>query len=270
MRGIVVLMTRLLSNPQFLAVYSGVLTIVFVVTVAFATAHGAFSPRAVSAAGQSGLRDADFDQITVHRINIVEPNDAPRLILSDKAEFPGSLYHGKEIARPERTDSAGMLFMNDEGTENGGLLIGGYKAKDGTVHSWGHLSFDEYEQDQTLAIDSQQDGPDREARYQISDNGGGLLTPQAMDAFENARKLPAATPQEQAARRQALDSVISTYGLRGYSRADLGRDRDKSVALRLKDTSGRDRIILRVASDGTPSMEFLDQSGHVAHRWPEK
>jgi hypothetical protein len=251
-------MSRLLSNPKFLAVYSGILTIVFALTVILGVTRGAFS------------RDADFDQITVHRINIVEPGGTPRLILSDKAEFPGSFYRGKEMNRPDRKDSAGMLFINDEGTENGGLLIGGYKGKEGKAHSWGHLSFDEYEQDQTLALDTMQDGDDRQAYYAISDNGAGLLTPEAMDAFESARKLPADTPQERTARRQALDSVIAKYGLRGYPRADLGREPDKSVALRLKDAAGHDRIILRVAPDGSPSMEFLDAAGHVNHRWPEK
>ncbi len=257
-------MKSLISNPNFLAIYSGVLTVVFGIE------RGAFSERAVSAAGQGSLRDADFDQITVHRINIIEPNGTPRLIVSDKAEFPGSLYHGKEITRPDRIDSAGMLFINDEGTENGGPLIGGYKTKDGTARSWGHLSFDEYEQDQTLALDTQQDGADREANYRISDNGTGLLTPEAMDAFENARRLPANTPQERIVRQQARAAVIAKNGLSGYLRADLGRDRDKSVALRLKDTSGHDRIVLRVAPDGAPSMEFLDAAGSITHRWPEK
>lgn len=263
-------MTSLLSNPKFLAIYSGVLTVAFVITVVFAAAHGAFSLRAVSAAGQDTLHNADFDQISVHRIDIVEPNGVPRLILSDKAEFPGSFYHGKEIARPGRTDSAGMLFINDEGTENGGLLIGGYRGKDGAAHSWGHLSFDEYEQDQTLALDTMQDGPSREADYQISDNGDGLLTPDATDAFENARKLPANTPQERIARQQAREAVIAKYGVNLYPRAVLGRYRDKSVALRLKDISGHDRIMLSVAPDGTPSMQFLDASGRVTHMWPEK
>src|SRR5215472_5113768 len=47
----------------------------------------------------------------------------------------------KEMPRPDRNDSAGMLFMNDEGTENGGMLFGGYQSSDGKFHSWGHLSF---------------------------------------------------------------------------------------------------------------------------------
>jgi hypothetical protein len=44
----------------------------------------------------------------------------------------------------------------------------------------------------------------------------------------------------------------------------LGRADDKSAVLQLKDTEGRNRIILKVAADGTPSMQFLDADGHVA------
>jgi hypothetical protein len=38
------------------------------------------------------------------------------------------------------------------------MLFGGYKSKDGAFHSFGHLSFDEYEQDQTLSLDSGRPG----------------------------------------------------------------------------------------------------------------
>lgn len=215
-------------------------------------------------------RRGDFDQITVHRINIVEPDGVPRLILSDKGEFPGSFYHGQEIARPDRADSAGMLFMNDEGTENGGLLIGGYRGKDGSAHSWGHLSFDGYEQDQTLAIESEQNGADRDVHYRINDSGPGSITPEAMNAFENVRKLPTNTAEERIAKEKAQTDVVAKYGLRGYSRADLSRNSDHSVALRLKDNVGHDRIVLRVAPDGRPSVEFFDDSGHAVRPWAEK
>ena len=109
----------------------------------------------VSASDKQNSQPSSFDQITVRRINVVEPDGTPRMIISNKAEFAGEFYHGKEISRPDRRDSAGMLFLNDQGTENGGMLFGGYKSKDGAAHSFGHLSFDEYEQDQTLSLDTE-------------------------------------------------------------------------------------------------------------------
>ncbi len=118
---------RLFSNPRFLAIYSGLLTVAFALTVALGLSRGDFSLHRVAAA-ETPARAADYDrlnvdQLTVHRINIVEPDGTPRLIISDKAEFPGEFFKGKESARPDRAEVAGMLFMNDEGTENGGLIF---------------------------------------------------------------------------------------------------------------------------------------------------
>jgi hypothetical protein len=42
------------------------------------------------------------------------------------------------------------------------------------------------------------------------------------------------------------------------------------VALILKDPEGRDRIVLRVGTHGTPSLQFLDASGKVVNEMPEK
>lgn len=249
---------------RFLSIYSGALTVIFVVTVCFAIQRGDFALSPVSAADQKSLQNADFDQITVHRINIVEPDGTPRLIISDKAEYPGAFYHSKEIARPDRRDSAGMLFINDEGTENGGLLIGGYKDKDGSLHSFGHLSFDEFEQDQTLSLDTYQDGQERASSYQINDNNSTLLTPEVYSKYQQVKAMP-----DGAEKQRAIAALTAKYPIRLHPRAAIERDPDKSAALRLRDPEGRTRILLRVAADGTPSMQFIDASGAVTHQWPE-
>jgi hypothetical protein len=255
------MMVKLLSDPRFLAVYSGILTITFLVTVAVALSHGDLESRGVFAA--EGQR-ADFDQITVRRINVVEPDGTPRLILAGKGEFPGELFKGKEIAREDRSDSAGMLFMNDEGTENGGLIFGGHQSADGKPHSFGHLSFDEYEEGQTLSLDTSQQGEDRFTAYQINDAESGLETPDVLEAFRKVRAMP-----EGPERQKARATIIAKYNVRLTARAGLERLDDKSVAVRLRDPGGNTRILLRVAGDGTPTMQFLDAAGKITHQWPE-
>ena len=84
-------------------------------------------------------------------------------MISDKPKFPGSFFQGKEISRPDR-QTTGLLFLNDEGTEMGGLIFDGAKGKDGQVRSNGHLSFDQYDQDQISAVDAGQDGSDKRTR----------------------------------------------------------------------------------------------------------
>jgi hypothetical protein len=256
---------RLISHPGFLMVYSGVLTVVFAATVGLGIRNGALRVRPVEA--QESARNATFDEITVQRINVVEPDGTTRLVIADKGKFPGTFFKGKEGSRADRAGEAGMLFMNDEGTENGGLIFGGYQGTDGVAHSWGHLSFDEYEQDQTMSVDTGQDGADHHAAIQISDNGSARITPEVLAAFEEAKTMPVDTAEHVAARKKALAELVVKYPIVLHPRAYLGRDEDKGASLRLADAQGKNRIILKVGEDGTPEMEFLDASGKVMSRW---
>jgi hypothetical protein len=84
-----------------------------------------------------------FDEVTVQRINVVEPDGTLRMVISNHARLPGIIVHGKEkaFARPQ----AGMLFYDDEGSENGGLIFGGHRnAKGEIVDAGGSLSFDRF------------------------------------------------------------------------------------------------------------------------------
>src|ERR1700723_1000637 len=129
---------KILSDPRFLVIYSTIVTIAFAVTLLCGFAS----------------RNARFDVLTVHRIDFVEPDGTPRLIISNRESFPGAYMRGKEYPRPDRREAAGMIFNNDEGSEMGGLIFGGLKMKDGTIQNHGHLSFDQYEQDQIFAIEA--------------------------------------------------------------------------------------------------------------------
>jgi hypothetical protein len=251
---------RLSSPTRFLAVYSGVLTVAFAFTVIYAL-NGMI---AAKAADSKSARNQNFDQITVRRIILVEPDGTPRLVIAGKANFPGAYFKGKEIKRTDRAGYAGMIFLDDEGTENGGLIFGGRKSSDGVIHSFGHLSFDEYESNQSLSLDTSQQGENTLTSYTINDNEGGLRTPEVLDALEKARQMP------EGPERQKAIADIAKYHIGLTQRANLTRNSDKSVALQLRDTEGRPRIQLRVAPDGTPSMQFLDASGKILQQWPTK
>jgi len=42
---------------------------------------------------------------------------------------------------------------------------------------------------------------------------------------------------------------------------------DKSATLQLKDVEGHNRLILRVAPSGEPSIQMLDAEEHVVKEW---
>src|SRR5262249_45225146 len=163
-----------LSNPRFLAIYSGIVSIAFVATLLY---------------GASKPRNQNFDRITVHRMDVVEPDGTVRLTISNRADFPGAWRHKKEYARPDRRDAAGMLFMSEEGTELGGLIWGANQSADGNIQNHAHLSFDQYEENQIFAIDAGQEGRNKFSQVTVIDQGDYPVE-EKRKAFQEIEKLP--------------------------------------------------------------------------------
>lgn len=238
-------MKKFLGSQRFLAIYSGVLTAVFAITIL---------------GGFAAEKDkTDFKEITVQRLNIVEPDGTMRMVISDKALFPGIVIKGKEHPHPDRK-TAGMLFFNEEGTEDGGLIFGGEKDKNGKVSSHGHLSFDAYEQDQVFSIDAQQEGDQHGSSLTMVDRPDYPIDI-LVALTDRIKDLP--TDQKNAEIAKFIQSHPAPH-----ARLFLGRSADKSVALKLKDVDGHDRIVVEVGADGSPAMKFLDEAGKVVNQFP--
>ena len=195
-----------------------------------------------------------LDELDVHRINVREPDGTLRLVISDAATAPGIYIKGKEYPHPDRK-AAGMIFYNDEGTENGGLIFGGEKDKDGTKESHGHLSFDAYEQDQTMALDSNQEKDGRYTKLQFNDYPDYSILDE-IRLMDSIKHLPA--DQQQA----RMKTFFAEHG-GPTRRMVLGRNTDGSVQLAMDDLQGHPRIVLKVAKDGSPSLQMLDANGQV-------
>jgi len=232
------------TSHRFLAIYSAILTAVFALTVLTAATK---------------TRKGSFDELDVQRINVVEPDGTLRMVISDKTRFPGIILKGKEYPHPNRR-TAGMLFFDDEGTENGGLTFGGGKDKDGKTSSAGHLSFDRYHQDQVFAIDAAENGRDRSSTLVVSDRPDWPIDDLVL-LLTRIKDLPAD-------QQKAELSTFQASHERSQPRLYLGRSGDRSVSLKLKDPQGRDRIVIEVAPDGSPSLRMLDQNGKVIGKLP--
>ncbi len=63
-------------------------------------------------------RNTKFTEIDVERINIVEPNGHYRMVLSNRPRSIGPIAYGKPFGYPGG-GRPGIIFFNDEGTENG-------------------------------------------------------------------------------------------------------------------------------------------------------
>lgn len=229
-----------LSNPRFLAVYSGLLTLAFVAAVVF---------------GAMTLRNRTFGTISARRINIVEPDGTVRLTISNRSDFPGAWNRGKEYPRPDRREAAGMLFMSEEGTEQGGLIWGAGQLPDGSIQNHVHLSFDQYEENQVFAIDAGQEGKDKFSRITMVDQGTYAIE-EKRKANEAIEKLPS---NEQDA---AWEKFFATHRS-DVKRIELGRSPDGSVGLEMRDSNGKVRMLLSVRPNGEPILQFLSENGRV-------
>jgi hypothetical protein len=119
--------------------------------------------------GAAPFRTKTFDEIQVHRIDVVEPDGTLRMVISNHARLPGVIVKGKEQPPLDRPQ-AGMIFYNDEGSENGGLIFGGRKNEKGeVVDSGGSLSFDKYGADQIVQLAGVDDNKDRFAGLAVND-----------------------------------------------------------------------------------------------------
>jgi hypothetical protein len=207
--------------------------------------------------GQAGAerKVTEFAEIDVQRINIREPDGTLRMTISSAATAPGLIFKGKEHPFPNR-QAAGILFFNDEGSENGGLLFGGAK-KGQNVSSGGHLSFDQYEQDQVISLDQTEEHGRRRASLTFFERPA---TPIPLELIDNLNS-PEGSAEFEAMRKA---------GAFGYPRLFIGKNEERESTVILRDAKGLARLRLTVTPAGAASIEFLDESGRVVRRIADK
>lgn len=196
--------------------------------------------------------NADFDTINVHRINVVEPDGTVRMVISDHARFPGLILHGKEYPHPR--PQAGMLFFNDEGTEQGGLVFAGQKTRDG-YSSGLSLTFDRYEQDQQLQLIGLDENGHAFAGMRVNDVPHRPIL-EDLQEFAKMKAMPDAE-------RKALMDKRRKENYYGAQRFYAGKSASGNSVVLLRDANGKARLSMMVTPAGKASIEFLDADGKV-------
>lgn len=203
--------------------------------------------------------NAQFDQLTVHRLNVVEPNGDPRVVISDRKEFPGLYWGGKEYRHHNR-DTGGFLFFNDDGDEVGGMTFGD-RRQDGHYGAGSTLTFDQYKQDQVVGLVYEDQDGKRAAGLRVWDRPNHPMD-QIIRMSDEAAK--AKTPAAKSAIEQKMRTTALAWGHYG-ERFFAGKSNGETI-VRLADPQGRPRLLLLVDAKGDPSVEFLDQNGKVTKR----
>ncbi|PYK21025.1 MAG: hypothetical protein DME55_00610 [Verrucomicrobia bacterium] len=179
-----------------------------------------------------GSADKRFDVITAERINIVDADGKPRLVISDPARFPDAVVRGKSYKRSIR-DNAGVLFYDVDGTETGGLIT--------ATAAWGRYA--------ALIFDYTNPPTD----------GVGIFRIESVDGKTYSAGLSVADRRPNA--------LAESENSQGIQRAKL-ETKDGDAELIISDTEGKPRILLGVDRANTPRLEIRDAEGNVQHRYP--
>jgi hypothetical protein len=194
-----------------------------------------------------------FTEIDVERINVVESDGRVRLVLANSARQADAVIGGRVLA-PGRNRPAGMIFFNQEGDEVGGLIYSGRTGENGPIAS-GSLTFDQYRQDQTVALQYVEQNGRRRAGLAVIDRPQSPL-PEYVDLV--ARRNAATNDND----RAAIEAEIAAFG-QTKQRVYVGRSLEGEATLTLADADGRERLVLSVDPAGAARIRFLDGAGNV-------
>jgi hypothetical protein len=207
------------------------------------------------AAFSGHMRNARFEEIDVERINIVERSGQRRLVISNKERSPGPMERGVAFGyagggRP------GLIYYNDEQSEAGGLVFAGSRDSAGKYSAGGNFTFDQYEQDQAVALSYNDANGRRSAGLTVAEFPTHISSRAFGELWRQAGQI-----KDSVARNDSLDALDSR--LHGKGRLFAGRREDGSSQVVLYDATGSPRLRLRVDSAGPARLEFLDANGHV-------
>jgi hypothetical protein len=201
-----------------------------------------------------------FAEIDVERINVVEKDGSLRLVISNEERSSGPIQRGQAFGYSGGT-RAGLIFFNDEGTECGGLIFSG-KKENGKVTAVGSLTFDQYEQDQTIALQYVDDSGQRRSGLMIQDYPTTISSMAWYEQWKAMNEMPDGPAKAEA--REELKQYNPKF------RMYAGRGRSGASLLELADAQGKTRLRLEVDAAGAARIEFLDENGKVTRRLPEQ
>lgn len=205
----------------------------------------------------SDPRTVTFDTLNVQRLNVVEPDGKPRVVIANRARFPGLYWGGKEFKHHSR-DAGGMLFFNDEGDEVGGMSFSARTKGADHVSSSG-IMFDQYKNDQTVGLTYDEQNGKRRAGLRVWERGDADMT---LAVVLSDRIAQAKTPAEKQKLEAELRALVKNGDFGGGERVFAGKELGDSV-VRLADRQGRPRLLLKVDGKGEPSVQFLGEDGKV-------
>jgi hypothetical protein len=169
---------------------------------------------------------AQFEEITVERLNIVSPDGTPQVVLSNQERFPPPVLGGDTLQGARSISPTGMVFYDASGNEAGGIAV--VSAESGARRV--ALIFD-YSNSEAI----------------------GLGTMDTQGSYSSSLTI---------ADRVPLSANVMEVGTTGAERISIENE-NGTARITLNDGEERPRIRLSVAEDGEARIEVLGEDGEV-------
>jgi len=207
------------------------------------------------------IKDVDFEELTIHRLNIVDHQGKYDVVINCKDRPAGLICKGKQYKPEHRHGLPSIIFFNSEETECGGLLFAGQTDTNGNISAGNHFSLDQYDNDQVLVLHNEQSKEFKQAYLQINDRG----TMPLHELMGSMNKIRLEEGEEAVAK---WIRTLSPADREGIKRVLLARNSDGSAALELHDQAGRLKLKVAVTEEGNPQIICYGNNGEILCQLP--
>ena len=203
-----------------------------------------------------------MDVLEAKKINIRENDGTLKAVLSNSAGF--TAMGGERAKQPGGVPFAGLLFYNQQGDEEGGLVYSG-KATPGGQDADVTLTFDQYRHDQNIYLHHLEH---KDAHARSIDDGLTIISRPDRTGVKEEYGIYSEMEKLSAQERDALQLKSLQEGKISTPRLFVGNRRGvkdgvayDDAGVFIKNRWGRDAMKLYVDYDNKPHLEVYDRLG---------
>lgn len=156
---------------------------------------------------QGARQTPRFTELTVERLNIVEPNGQLVLAMANTDRLPEPILDGKTVSTGRK--GPGMIFFNGKGWEVGGLIYGTQEDRNS---SYAHFSFDQFHNDQVVYLHHESAGAHKTNGLFVIDRGAKFGDRSAQRVFVGSSNETAIVRLRDLAGRDRIRMSVDRHG----------------------------------------------------------
>lgn len=196
------------------------------------------------------------DVIIARKIILVDKNGTQRIAMLTDDDLAKAPFAGEQIPRNVPPNMAGVIFMNPDGDEVGGIGFGGDEDRTFALNALDYTGIPL----EAIGFNRIQTADSSAAQFIVLDGPRPEL---GFDAGEFAEEFLAMQEGEEGVEGGHVDLFLQQV----VPRVNLGVE-DHNAALSLMDTAGKQRIVLEVDADDQAILKILDSEGEVVYQLP--